>query len=187
MIDGYGQPREKGCPTVTVPVLVISGPVGVGKTTVAHEVSEQLEAARIAHTVIDLDALTMTFPRPDDDPFGERLAVANLASVWRNAAQCGAQNLVVARVVESSQQLKNIREAVPGAQITTVCLTASDEDLVARVGRREIGSGRLWHAKRSRDLARSSIPEHADLVLDTTGRTVVEVATDLLPTVAWVR
>lgn len=172
---------------MAVPVLVISGPVGVGKTTVAHEVSEQLEAARIAHTVIDLDALTMTFPRPDDDPFGERLAAANLASVWRNSARFGAQNLVIARVVESSQQLKNIREALPDAQITTVCLAASEQDLLARVKLREIGSGRPWHAKRSLDLARSSVRDHADLVLDTTGRTVVEVATDLLNTVAWVR
>jgi nucleoside-triphosphatase THEP1 len=35
-----------------VPVLLITGSVGVGKTTAAFEVSEQLEALEIAHACI---------------------------------------------------------------------------------------------------------------------------------------
>jgi deoxyadenosine/deoxycytidine kinase len=36
---------------MTVPVLIISGPVGVGKSTVAYEMFSQLTAAAVSHGV----------------------------------------------------------------------------------------------------------------------------------------
>ncbi len=41
----------------TVPTLIITGPIGVGKTSVAGEVSEQLDKANVAHALIDIDSL----------------------------------------------------------------------------------------------------------------------------------
>ncbi len=38
---------------VTVPVLLITGPSVVGKTTVASEVSERLDQAQVAHAFVD--------------------------------------------------------------------------------------------------------------------------------------
>ena len=58
---------------------MISGPAGVGKTSVANEVSAQLRAADIAHAVIDTDALDDVYPVPDEQ---WRLTERNLASVW---------------------------------------------------------------------------------------------------------
>lgn len=40
-----------------VPILLITGPPGVGKTAVASEVSELLEQAQISHAQVDIDAL----------------------------------------------------------------------------------------------------------------------------------
>jgi Ni2+-binding GTPase involved in maturation of urease and hydrogenase len=43
-----------------VPVLVVTGPVGVGKTSVAEEIFDQLAARDVPHAVVDLDALGLT-------------------------------------------------------------------------------------------------------------------------------
>lgn len=40
-----------------VPFLVISGPPGAGKTTVAWEIFDQLVAAGSRHALVDLDLL----------------------------------------------------------------------------------------------------------------------------------
>jgi len=64
-----------------VPLLIISGPVGVGKTTVAEELNSILSREGIAHTYIDLDVLAETYPRLADDRFNSRLALRNLRDV----------------------------------------------------------------------------------------------------------
>ncbi|MBE9028535.1 ATP-binding protein [filamentous cyanobacterium LEGE 11480] len=58
-----------------VPVLIISGPVGVGKTSVANAVSEELIHHAIPHTFVDLDQLRYTYPRPIGDRFGSQLGL----------------------------------------------------------------------------------------------------------------
>ncbi len=53
---------------MSVRVLLVTGPVGVGKTTVALEASDLLEAAGVPHAVIDVDALSWCYPTPVNDP-----------------------------------------------------------------------------------------------------------------------
>lgn len=115
------------------PVLLITGPVGVGKTTVALEAGELLEAAGIPHAVVDLDALAWCFPPPADDRFNNRLALRNLAVVWANFAAAGAERLVIARVAETGEDVAAFLGAVPHAAITVVRLRARDDTLLARV------------------------------------------------------
>ncbi len=169
----------------TIPTPVITCAVGVGKTAAAMELSILLETDGIAHSVVDLDALTMTFPRPADDPFGERLAVANLAAVWRNSAAVGAKNLMIARVIEQTSQLRGFDQAVPGAVVTLARLTADESDLQQRVRRREIGSATSWHEDRSLHLARALEAVDSDVVIGTTGRSVRNVASQLRAVVEW--
>ncbi len=63
---------------MTVPTLVLTGPVGVGKTVVAWEVAEILEERGVSFGCFDPDAIHFR-PRPPDDPFGERARDALLA------------------------------------------------------------------------------------------------------------
>ena len=105
-----------------VPLLVISGSLGAGKSTVLSEASDLLAEAGVPHAAIDLDALAVMHPRAD--PHGESLAFANLAAVWPNYAAEGAARLLIARVVEDRADLDRYRAAVPGAE-PVVCRLAA--------------------------------------------------------------
>ena len=170
-----------------VPVLVISGPVGVGKTTVGDELTYVLEERGVPHTFVDLDGLTHTFPRPEEDPFGEELAMQNLSDVWRNSAAAGSRNLIVARVIEIDGSLRRVHDAVPGAEVRLVRLRASFEELRQRVRSREIGPGRAWHERRSLELAERLEAREHDRVVDTDARSPRDVATELADLVRWER
>jgi len=56
--------ETEGVAPLRVPVAVITGTVGVGKTSVALEMSEILAARAVPHALVDLDALSYVFPRP---------------------------------------------------------------------------------------------------------------------------
>ena len=68
-------------------LLIISGPVGVGKTTTAEELSAILEGEEVDHSFVDLDGLAKTYPRPPDDRFGVRIALRNLRAVWAHSQE----------------------------------------------------------------------------------------------------
>jgi len=172
-----------------VPILLITGPVGVGKTSVLSEVTELLEAARLPFAAVDLDNLSWCYPSPSgDDRFRSGLTFKNLAAVWRNFEDAGARRLVIARVVESRDELDRYRAAVPGAEITLVRLGASDVTLHERVGKREIGLGHEWHARRATELSRlMDEAKIEDLLVDTDGRTVNEIAHEILQRTGWLR
>lgn len=171
---------------MAVPVLFITGPVGVGKTTVAYEAGTLLAAAGVPHAVVDLDALAAAYPRPVDDGFNTRLAYRNLAAVWTNDAAAGAERLILAAVLEARTELQALREAIPGADVVVVRLRASPPTLIERVARREVGSGREWHLHRSVELAdqmeREAVEDH---LVDTTDRDPVAIARVLLERVGW--
>jgi anion-transporting ArsA/GET3 family ATPase len=48
-------------------LLLITGPAGVGKSTLSWEMSAQLAAAQVAHAVIETDELDRVFPHPNAD------------------------------------------------------------------------------------------------------------------------
>jgi len=108
-----------------------------------------LREALVRHAVVDLDALAWCFPRPSHDPFYQALALRNLAFVWENYRQEGAERLVIARVIESRDELAGYQAAVPGATITIVRLRASPETLGARLDRRGIGISKARNLRRS--------------------------------------
>ena len=61
--------------------LLLNGSSGVGKSTALQELAMLLGARGIAHASIDLDELTLFWPRSADDPWGTRVAQMNLAAV----------------------------------------------------------------------------------------------------------
>ncbi len=183
-----------------IPVLLITGPLGVGKTTVLDEVAERLRAARVAFAAVDLDALSWAHPpAPGDDQYRSALMFQNLASVWQNFRNAGAERLICARVVESRDELDRYRTAIPGAAITVARLRASYETLLARLAhrlaRRDLIDGedqeghrsrREQRAARSRELS-DMMDRHPfeDILVATDGRDVDAIARDILLGAGW--
>ena len=178
--DGSGAPGAPGAPSARVPVLVVTGPAGVGKTAVAQAVTRQARHRGLGCALIDLDELRNLSPAPDDDPRNERLALANLGAVWPNFRRAGAQCLCLATVVESRAAAERIAAAVPGADLRVVRLDAPLIAIRERLAGREQGTTLTLHLQRTAqhiDLFARSRPE--DLVIGTEGRTVQDVAAEI--------
>lgn len=164
-----------------VPTLVITGPVGVGKTSALYEVASLLEAEGAPHAALDMDALRAAYPAPPDDRFNERLGLRNLALVWREFAEAGAKWLLLADVVERADQRDLYTAAIPGAVLFVVRLRAPLDELLVRVRRRELGAGREWHMNRAAELAEQMDRDALeDAVIQTAGRDVTSVAGEVL-------
>jgi gluconate kinase len=169
-----------------VPVLVISGAVGAGKSTVAAEAASLLRAAAVAHALVDLAQIECCWPVPDDDPWNERLIHKNLASIWPNFAAAGAGRLILCRVLESMSLLGRIRAAVPGAEITVVRLRVPLDELHARIRRREAAGDPTWYLEAASYLV--PVLERAgaeDYVVDNSGRSAVQTAAEVLRLAGW--
>src|SRR6266511_1749119 len=107
-------------------VIVITGSMGSGKTTVMAEASDLLAAAGVNHAAIDLDALGIAHVPEGAWP---DLAYRNLASIWENFARAGATNLLIAEAVESAEELDRIQSAIPDADIVVCRLRARPETM----------------------------------------------------------
>lgn len=169
-----------------VPVLLITGSLGVGKTTVAAEVSELLDQAQIPHAHVDIDALRWGYFPLSADRFQTELAMENLKSLWINFQRMGARRLIIADVIEEREHVQRYRQAIPDAQVFVVRLHASLEELERHLKSREVGSGLDRHLARTAELAKKM--EQAgveDLVVDTEGKTVTAVAWEVLQRCGW--
>ncbi|MEO5511337.1 MAG: hypothetical protein ABIS27_11965 [Longimicrobiales bacterium] len=133
-----------------VPVLILSGTVGVGKTTVLNEVHDVLSGARVPHACIDRDAYALSWPARG--AFNQHAVLQNVAAVWANFSAAGAERLVIAGVVEQAEDLKDYRRAVPGARLTVCQLAAAEATRCARLQAREAGESLEWHLRRTVEL-----------------------------------
>lgn len=171
---------------VAVPVVVITGPIGMGKTTVSQHLGDLLTAREIPHTVIDMDWLRDTWPRPADDRFNTRLGFRNLADVARNSLEAGSERFVIADVVESRHDHERYRQAIPGADVRVVRLTADMDVNRERISRRAGEDEDPWEATRAAELvAIMEANDVADMVIDTTGRRPGDIAREIASRIGW--
>ncbi len=171
--------------TASVPVLLITGPVGVGKSTVAAEAARLLREANVPHALVDLAWIEQCWPVPADDPWNERLTHRNLACMWANVRQAGADRLLLVRVLEARSLLRHVVEAVPGAEVTVVRLRAPLAVLRARIRSREASNpswflGAATHTAKVLEQAR--VEDH---LVDNEDRPVAAVAEEVLRRVGW--
>ncbi len=168
-----------------VSVLVISGPGGVGKSTVAFELSVLLRNRNIGHAAVDTDGLDHIYPVPPDLP---RLTERNLAAVWESYRERRVSRLILTGVyLDRPDEVAWLERAVPGASFTFVRLVASEGMVLARVARREIGSDQAAQGERSAQqlgaMAADQRPEVHEL--QTGDRSVTEIAGRLLARSGW--
>ena len=167
-------------------LLLITGSMGSGKTTVLSEASDILTSRNIPHASIDLDALgTAHLPRPVQN---NELMYRNLQSVWENYAHVGGTRLLLARAIENRAELQQCRNAVPGAEIVICRLTASLKTIQDRVQSREIGTLQNSFVARVAEL--NSILDRVhleDFSLSNENRSVTDVAHEMLVHSGWLQ
>ena len=167
-------------------VLFLGGRSGVGKTTVALEVSCLLAVADVAHALIEGDNLDQAHPAPWRE--GIDLAERNLAAMWRNYRETGHSRLIYTNTV-SVLQIAPLSAALGGdVRVTGVLLTADDATAASRLARREIGGGLAEALGRSASAATTLEAEAPEGVhrVPTDGRDVADIAAGLIALTGWV-
>ena len=167
---------------MAVPTIFITGPVGVGKTIVASDVSWLADAAGIPHGGLDVDAVTWMHPDPPPS-----LGYENTGAVWESYRRAGATHLILAQVIYSRAELDGFRRAVPGAAITVFRLRADLETLLARVAQRERGGlGEAIHSRQAEELFhRMEEARVEDHLIETGGRSAHDVAAEIFALSGW--
>lgn len=160
--------------------LLITGPVGVGKTAVAEAVGDRLTEAEVPHAVIDLDWLRYSWPSPADDPFNLALELRNLGAVARNYAEAGAQRLVLAGVVESRADRERYAEVL-GAKLD-VCRLKADLSVIRQrlVARHRDDASLQWHVNRAAELEAIFAAAWVEDFVVAADQPVAEVAQDVI-------
>jgi len=134
-----------------VPVLLVTGTVGSGKTTLAYEIGDLLSEMKLGNAVLDLDALTAQWP--PSSRWNADLMFENLALLWPNYRAHGATHLVLAHVLEDGTEKERYCAAVPGAVLTTVRVVAAEHLRLERLtGRMPPGPSLEWHLHRTIEL-----------------------------------
>ena len=161
-------------------VVVLSGTVGAGKSTVAVALRNELLVRGYAAGELDVDAIATETPAPPDDPFNERVVVAHLRSMrahWRDA---GLEVLILPRVLETPAQRDAYADAL-GEAVRVVRIDAPTATRHARlVARHDPGPERDWHLARTDVLA--VLLENAaleDLVVENHDRAPSAVAREI--------
>jgi hypothetical protein len=170
-----------------LPVIVVTGPVGVGKTTVGMSISERLGERSVAHALVDLDWLRWRHPAPEYDPFHVALGMKNLAAVCANYRAEGIERLILVDVVETREQKEDYEAALPGSRVLIARLAAPLDTILGRLAGRETGDSLEWYRRRAPELM--GIMERnrvEDLLVDTDGKTPAETADELLQEIGWI-
>jgi hypothetical protein len=160
-----------------MPVLWITGPAGVGKSTVSWQLFTELAGSGTPTAFADADQLCMCYPARPDDPGRDRIRARNAGVVIRNARAAGARRMIVNGVVDAGL---GVRRDLLGQATVTVCRLRADRDEVVRrlTGRQPGGDGDAADlAAQVRDQCdRMDASAWADVVVDTTGVAAARVA-----------
>jgi predicted ABC-type ATPase len=131
-------------------VVVITGPVGSGKSTTGWALHDLLIERRIPTALIDMDYLRAAWPVVS--PFNHELGYTNFAAIAVHHAALGVRTFVVADVVEEVDQRARYVECVPGADVTIVRLDVPLPVIEARLRRRESAESLQWYLDRAPEL-----------------------------------
>jgi adenylylsulfate kinase-like enzyme len=171
----------------SVPVVVVTGTIGVGKTAIAMTMSEILHERGIRHGLLEVDWLGEVYPAPyPDDPYSTRFAMKNLAAIWPNFLEVGITRAIVAMTLENHQELGDLVTALGSPEVTVVRLEASPETCAERIRRRELGNLLDLFLEKSTPLAaQMECFKIGDLVVDNENRTPQAVADEILRSIRW--
>jgi GrpB-like predicted nucleotidyltransferase (UPF0157 family)/predicted kinase len=160
-------------------IILLNGPLGVGKTEVAWKLIEKFDRA----VMLDGDYLGAVHPFELHDPQRVTYLYDTICHVARFHAEHGYRNLVVNYVFEQPESLALLRRALNEINDVTYAfrLTCDADEIDRRIRTRSSDPNRLaWESQRFRELQsiQDTNARRGDLgfVIDTTGLSIAEVA-----------
>jgi hypothetical protein len=164
-------------------VIILSGSMGCGKTTVLGEASDVLSTHHIAHACVDLDAIgTVLIP----EHMAADLVQRNLAGIYANFVSAGVRHLLLADAVETRRGLDALRRAMPEAEIVVCRLTAALATMEGRLRVREPGMNQARFVARARELQQAlDRAQLEDFTVVNDDRSVTDVAQEVLQRSGW--
>jgi adenylylsulfate kinase len=166
-------------------LLIITGSMGAGKTSVLAEASDILALRRIVHAAIDLDAMGLAHLPSAADTDG--IMYRNLGSVCRNYAALGVTRILLARAIEDRAEQELCRSVVAAANTQVCRLTASINTMQQRVRKRESGVLQRQYVDRVATL--EAILDRAqleDFAVVNENRSISQVAQEMLSKAGWI-
>lgn len=183
-------------PDDQIEILLLTGPAGVGKSTLSWEISARLAEAGIAHAAIESDELDRIFPRPSRQDL-ERLSpgtidvsALTLKAIWSTYKELGGKRLILSGVMMHLDfDRRWITSAIPGARFTVVRLMATEENIASRLARRETeGSMEDQLGRSLRQMNRMATETGKDILyINTDGRTAPEITDEVLARIDWLQ
>jgi len=166
-------------------LIIITGAMGAGKTSVLGEASDILARRQIVHAAIDVDALGLAYLSATTR--NDKVMYSNLQSICRNYAGLGVTRFLLARALESHSELESCRGVVSAVDTRVCRLVAQIETMEERVKLRESGVARQEYIRRVAEL--SAILDQAqleDFRVSNESRSVTDVALEMLTRARWI-
>jgi chloramphenicol 3-O-phosphotransferase len=150
---------------MSVRIVLLTGAPGAGKTTVLTALMNLLEADDVRYAAIEMEALALVHPLPDDDA-----AFRHIEFVAGSFRDRGYSRLLVSATIEDNEYLRRLLAALPSDDVLLVRLDAPPELLRERLTRREpcewVGLPRLLAAAETLARSIAALPR-VDLALST--------------------
>ncbi|AUZ88504.1 ATPase [Arthrobacter agilis] len=168
-------------------VLFISGRSGVGKSTAALALHEQLISLNIQHAVIEGDYLDLAHPAPHEAFPQANLAEQNLASMWSAYRFLGYHRLIYTNTVAALMSADLATAMGENPIVTAVLLRSSDRHAHSRLDRRNHGTSDAGLLDHSAAMGKRLDREAPTFVhrIDTDDLNPSEVAAHLLTLAGW--
>ena len=189
----WAHSRHSICMAKDLPtrVLVISGTIGAGKTTVAGAVADMLGVRGVRSAWIDADSLAQASPPPVGDHFNQGLMFAALEAIAPVYRERGFGAIVIPRVVEDDDDRRRYATVFAGpggaAQVSLIRVTASEATRRARIEAREPeGKWRDWSLARTVELDEAlEDGGYEDAVVENDGRELEATVIAVLDAAGW--
>lgn len=174
-------------PHVQVELVLLGGRAGVGKTSVAYEVSALLRAADVAHCHIEGDVLDAAYPKPHDDPHGSGLTERNLRHLAGEYRRLGHTRFIYVNTVSVIEPDLVCRAIGDVERVVPILLQADDTTVEERLASRERGTELTRYLTRGPEMARLLAKEASPDVhrLDVTNTSVLHAAERVLHLSGW--
>jgi adenylylsulfate kinase-like enzyme len=169
---------------LTPRAVLLTGPGGVGKTTIAQAIGGLLTSSGHVTAVLDLDAVAQFGP-PRPPParglrFHDQLRVRNLTAVWDTYRAAGARFMVVSGPVTTAEHRAAYTEALADCAVQVVLLLTPAKLIAERT---RTARGSAWNLQAALDDAVTHEAIH-DFTVNNSGP-VEQTATEILARLRW--